>query len=641
MTEKRHYAYNEPIPITFHRDQPLGKGRFNEWLGVYPSHDLTEDMITATNENLKRWKRHSRMWMYTCGSTSCPSARVEHATVVFGPEAHPWPLSQGCWKLALVGWLGWKRGGWKIVAVSEEFSVGAQDMTLCKPPTWSPLSNSTATHVATLGRGDGFSVIVHRFPVAGRPFEPLGGFKTHPDEGKLRIEKPTRHWFFGPGTHHGNYGHARKLFPTLRSDGTEGVVWKDYDTETIKATWLSRDMLSAETHTIYGTRSDLAAVAFNGNDALIMLLIVDVSQARLVKMSCTAREILAETETFALGRFGTKFFHKEAMASMVWNVEANTVGLVISGRLAWTDHQGACRSIIDATTLEKLQGPHQTASHSWGNSLVLGSDGNFIEMDLADNYPRGVALLQFNAGASSSSFVPYTFKTWHGTRSNGKAVYEELSTAERTFYKWSNDNNVYTELAHAGVVEVDDGYVVFFSGERPSLDTSMMGSALNVGRNAGLVKVGKDLRKQEVLSKGSTETGEYYDFAGGYHRQENKGIKWITNFSDVQTSVSRMKTARLEDGRILLYWEVWGPETYQYSQMSVLSDDGTPQAGPWLVGSRMALPFADDLLEVGRGRAVAYAGNCDTVCEVKGRGGACEQTDCYLMRYELCAAADC
>ena len=52
-------------------------------------------------------------------------------------------------------------------------------------------------------------------------------------------------------------------------------------------------------------------------------------------------------------------------------------------------------------------------------------------------------------------------------------VYPEASTPERTAYKWSNDNKVYTELS--ATVEMDDGFMIFFLGESPSLDNSLTG----------------------------------------------------------------------------------------------------------------------------------------------------------------------
>lgn len=52
------------------------------------------------------------------------------------------------------------------------------------------------------------------------------------------------------------------------------------------------------------------------------------------------------------------------------------------------------------------------------------------------------------------------------------------------YYQWSNDNYLYTELAHPGLHEVDDTVLVFFAGEKPPLDNSLVGKAMNVARNA-------------------------------------------------------------------------------------------------------------------------------------------------------------
>ena len=72
-------------------------------------------------------------------------------------------------------------------------------------------------------------------------------------------------------------------------------------------------------------------------------------------------------------------------------------------------------------------------------------------------------------------------------------LYTEISSDNKQFYKWSNDNNVYTELASPGFLEVDDGFIFFFLGENPSLDNSKTGELLNTPRNIGFTKVSKDL----------------------------------------------------------------------------------------------------------------------------------------------------
>merc|ERR1719148_7953 len=116
-------------------------------------------------------------------------------------------------------------------------------------------------------------------------------------------------------------------------------------------------------------------------------------------------------------------------------------------------------------------------------------------MDLGDNYPRGISAWRLGGATSKTSHLVYAFKTRHASSDgDGKYdVYPEISTAQETFYKWSNDNYLYTELAHPGIVEVEDGILVFFAGEFPALDNSRIGSAMNDPRNAAFVKVPKDL----------------------------------------------------------------------------------------------------------------------------------------------------
>jgi len=482
---------------------------------------------------------------------------------------------------------------------------------------WSPVS-ATADG-ALLASGEGFSVTARRFQIAGHDPHPFVPAKAA--EGG--------DWAYGPGQHSANYGIPKKFFPTERSDGREGVIWQDQQAFTIHATWLSVDLLSAETRVIYTeTDAQLVAVAFNGADDLVLLLVdrsrpADRSQnipVKVVKVQCMTGETLAtkSLDTSSSGLDVARF--TSSGASMVWNAHTGMVGVVLS-RLMTNRHQGAIAFVLDDTTLE-IQTKFWTASHSFGNSMLLASDGSFISMDLGDNYPRGINLCRFDS-TSKACFKPYAFKTHHAGSANGREKYEEISTPEKTYYKWSNDNYVYTELGHAGVVEVDDGLLIFFSGEQPPLDNSVVGSLLNVARNAGFVKISKDLSKREVLSPGPTETGGFYDFGGGWQTQENKGINFLTNFNSVEESVSRLKTASLENGKILLYWEVWSKTTYKYTQMMIVNHDGIGQTSPWALNYTtltipVRLPIQDDFYIKG-GRAVAYAG---------APGG-------LLMRYEL------
>jgi len=344
---------------------------------------------------------------------------------------------------------------------------------------------------------------------------------------------------------------------------------------------------------------------------------------KVVKVACMSGETLA-TKVLDTSTAGLAVAHFSSPgASMAWHSQEGVVGVVLARKMQ-NGHQGARAFVLDASSLEILS-DFQTASHSFANSMILASDGSFISLDLGDNYPRGILVTRFDA-SSKSSFRPYAVKTRHATSpkesGEGNETYAEISHPEVTYYKWSNDNYVYTELGHAGVVEVDDGLLVFFSGEQPALDNSAVGGPLNAARNVGFVKIGKDLSAHEVLSPGAIETGGFYNFGGRWSPQEHRGINYLTNFSSVETSASRLKTAALGEGKILLYWEVWGPKAYKYTQLMLVDSDGQGSS-PWTldyatISTPVQLPIQDDLF-VRRGRAVAYTGAPDGV----------------LVRYEL------
>lgn len=115
-------------------------------------------------------------------------------------------------------------------------------------------------------------------------------------------------------------------------------------------------------------------------------------------------------------------------------------------------------------------------------------------MDLGDNYPRGINLWELRGGSRLwRKKLVYSFKTKHGTRATSPAgqsypEYTEISTPQQRYYQWSNDNYVYTELAHPGLHEVADELLVFFAGEAPPLDNGLVGGAMNVARNVWISK---------------------------------------------------------------------------------------------------------------------------------------------------------
>ena len=151
-------------------------------------------------------------------------------------------------------------------------------------------------------------------------------------------------------------------------------------------------------------------------------------------------------------------------------------------------------------------------------------------------------------------------------------VYDEISSPETTFYKWSNDNKVYTELS--ATVEVDDGYLVFFLGESPSLDNSLTGEEVNAPRNVGYTKVTKDLTSK--LSAGGVEEGGFYTYGGSWSTLNNEGISWISDFRSKTSTLSRLKTFKISSTRILLMFELWDPSNYVGTYFRIVDENGSP-----------------------------------------------------------------
>jgi uncharacterized protein YdbL (DUF1318 family) len=237
------------------------------------------------------------------------------------------------------------------------------------------------------------------------------------------------------------------------------------------------------------------------------------------------------------------------------------------------NHQGGIGVLFDANTLKVIKNFGQTSGHSFDNFLMLNSQNEFIGMDLGDNYPRGINLHKFT---KESRYIQkklvYTFKTYHGTTPQSPAgstypKYDEISTAKKTFYKWSNDNGTYTELGN--IVEVADGYLVIFAGEADEQGKSINNARISEteqldARNLAFVKVRKDFEKAQtlkdaILSKGLSESGGFFTFGGAWSRQENEGVTWLTKYKNAKTeNVRHIKALNLPNGNILILYNTGG-----------------------------------------------------------------------------------
>lgn len=280
-------------------------------------------------------------------------------------------------------------------------------------------------------------------------------------------------------------------------------------------------------------------------------------------------------------------------------------------------HQSGGGFVFDAATLTLKKNLGQTSGHSFGNVLSVARNWAFVGIDLGDNYPRGVNLHSFDKDGITSRLV-YAVKTEHGDKAAnpaGRAFshYPKISRKDRNFYKWSNDNRTYAELG--GVTDSGSGLTVIFAGEPDpngnALNNGRVGDYLNDARNIGLVKVPRDFSGSDkpVLSPGKTETGGFFTFQGKWTELENKGIVWLTNYSDkAKQNASRVKTAALSDGNFLILWESWTPDAYVSTHAMKVTTTGERIGEPLDLGPSVRLARNDNPLIIGN-RILFIAGD--------------------------------
>ncbi|MFS1440752.1 hypothetical protein BCU50_002405 [Vibrio sp. 10N.286.46.E10] len=235
------------------------------------------------------------------------------------------------------------------------------------------------------------------------------------------------------------------------------------------------------------------------------------------------------------------------------------------------NHQGGTLSVYDADTLDAVKHWGQVGGHQFDNSTMIDSQGNFVSLTIGDNYPRGIDLTQWNR-TSRSGQVLMRFKTEHGTdpRGGNYGEYTEISTDTTTYYKWSNDTQIYSELG--GVVEMDDRFISFMSSER-GLDNLLTARGHNLARNLVAVSTGKNTSENRYLTFGEYESAEYYTFSGGYAKQEHQNLVWLTDFKGIQQNISRLKALKLADNIILLLMEIHTYDGYDHSAYMMVNKD--------------------------------------------------------------------
>lgn len=473
---------------------------------------------------------------------------------------------------------------------------------------------ATNVSAAQLFAGKNFTVERYRFDVPGAIFDTINDFNPSMTSGETR------------------YGRSRSFFLQKQSKGFS-VVWQDQKNDDIFLSTIADDLKNIETKKMKSLEGFALAAATSDDEGNVYYILIERSKdyytfntmrassfkADLNGNSILSKKIDTDQKGFNIANFAAGAGQTEfSSASLVFKngFLALTLGRTMHKSGDGLNHQGAIIVVFDAKDFSIVKNHGQASGHSLGNVTVPASDNDFWAIDLGDNYPRGVSLYRFNEVAMKRRLL-YTIKVHHGESErtiNGQTtpVYEEISRGNKTFYKWSNDNTPYSELG--GVNETKDGVLVFFTGEPDAYGKSLRNekalAVLNDARNLGYIYLQKDFTKPDaILSHGITEKGGFYTFGGTYSEQENKGIKWLTNFRNLnKQNVSRVKTISLDNNRVFLLYEIWTKDNYSSTQLNVFD----PVKGSIVIseniGGAMRLGWRDDLL-LKEGQIFAPTGN--------------------------------
>ena len=373
-----------------------------------------------------------------------------------------------------------------------------------------------------------------------------------------------------------------------------GVLWQDARSGAIQITWVEPDL--TDHHTILLEASDDGILVAGTTDPVgnIYYLVIQKTprkrvenialQATLHKANAEGKALASKSVDMTRQAFNVWSFNSRSRGNMRFS--KGVLGLILPRTMYISDdglrHQSAIAVTFSAKTLEVKRMLGVTSGHSKGNILTLNTKGEFIGLDLGDNYPRGVHLHKFTA-TNKASAVVFTFKTAHGRRPrNGSPIYDAISGDSETFYKWSNDNNTYTELG--GVVEARRSYSVIFSTDQ-SLDGKVLDNSRAVRnchdpRNLAMVRVIKRFQKagsgsvvRDDLMVGlpkdnRVELGGFFDFSGGWAPQRVTGVIWLTQYKANEAARSP-QVIRLRDKGVLVLWRKTGPEGNSLRAMKI------------------------------------------------------------------------
>ena len=458
------------------------------------------------------------------------------------------------------------------------------------------------------------------------------------------------------------------FFPIYDKDGNRGYMYQDKKTYEVLLTYFDTN---GDTRTFNYESIDnyVLAAAITGKPGELYYLLVEKGNkgnkgsnvaARLFRSkSDSSSQIRSVILNTASTTSGLDIFEISTSCSLVYQ-EANLV-LYIS-RLRTKDNQNKnhqqSRIIIYESsylTYKKTINNGMIQTTTWAANLKLNtseySDDLIRGVSIGGNTTRSINI--WSIDTQSSNFVNtevYHSKVRHseneynpdGKKFEQYIVYNADEKDEVITYKWSNDSQLYTELASPGFEETEYGYLIFFVGEINPLNNTQTREILNSPRSIGVQYVSHDLTtiqtNQLALERtNGTETGFYYDYWGNIISLTNTKVAWLTdytrnltenyNFQLIQKGINplekiditlpwknvhKLKHVKLQSADFMLIYEIWNQTDYQYTAYQVVD----AYAAPLIPETKICYP-----IRLHRTESVILDEDGETVHILEAKGG--------------------
>jgi hypothetical protein len=412
-----------------------------------------------------------------------------------------------------------------------------------------------------------------------------------------------------PGT---GWGSVPRIVSFANRDGSLDVAWTDMrPTPQIIITHLVPEAAGYKLgwHLKVHTLSYLGG--FARDEAGNMFFLTTVAEDLLAKPAPNGVHRPNIAHLVKLGPLGNELFRTDLRTDVQWAgatplyspmswgtgrvaVGSGRVMMALAANTEWdppvnSRHQFHIYFGVNATT-GALESYSELFGHSWDHRLIHHA-GQFLGTSLGDAGLRGIGVAVAGAG-------------WH------KVAFAIKGGDATTVPFYQNTFSRLGDLAPGAA-----GYGLLFASEKSAVYTGGT-SAVISSRNLAFVHVRSDFDQvvgdpanmydvaivDTTAGNPAAQTFDVpiKDYWGDTFAGKNKGIVWLTNYSNRATeNVERPKLVALGDGRFMALWERWTLTAYSGTFAAVIDEYGHVTKGPSSLGIGVRLHRQDSAVQLG------------------------------------------